>query len=80
MINKYVQKILVEKTNIVNYFMKNGLMYYNGLIIVCKKYYKHKAFILNVNFKYAIKSYGNFKLDEKTQYNKKIIEKNKINE
>ena len=35
--------------------MKNGLMYYNGLIIVCKKYYKHKDFILNVNFKYVIK-------------------------
>ena len=55
--------------------MKNGLMIYNALIIVCIKYYKPKDFILNVNFKYAIKSYGNFKLDEKTQYNKKIIEK-----
>ena len=65
MINKHVQKFLVVKTNNANYFMKNGLMYYNGLIIVCKKYYKHKYFILNVNFKYAIKSYGNFKLDEK---------------
>ena len=65
MFNKYVQKNLVDKTNIVNYFMKNSLMYYNGLIIVCKKYYKHKDFILNVNFKYVIKSYGNFNLDEK---------------
>ena len=36
MINKHVQKFLVDKTNIANYFMKNGLMYYNGLIIVCK--------------------------------------------
>ena len=71
MINKYVQKILFDKTNIVNYFMKNGLMYYNGLIIVCKKYYKHKDFILNVNFKYAIKRYGNFKLDEKNAIQQK---------
>ena len=39
-------------------------MYYNGLIIVCKKYYKHKDFILNVYFKYVINSYGNFTLDE----------------
>jgi len=28
MINTYVQKILVDKTNIVNYFMKSGLTYY----------------------------------------------------
>ena len=71
MINKYVQKNLIDKTNIANYFMKNGLMYYNGLIIVCKKYYKQKDFILNVNFKYAIKSYGNFKLDEKNAIQQK---------
>ena len=50
-------------------------MYYNGLIIVCKKYYKPKDFILNVNFKYAIKSYGNLSSMKKTQCNKKIIEK-----
>ena len=36
--------------------LKNGLMYYNGLIIVCKKYCKYKDFILNANFKYIIKS------------------------
>ena len=45
--------------------MKNNIMYYNGLIIVCKKYYRHKEFTLNVNFKYVIKRYGNFNIDEK---------------
>ena len=74
MINKHVQKFLVD------YFMKNGLMYYTGLIIVCKNYYKHKDFILNVNFKYAIKSYENSKLDDKTQYNKKNHRINNVNE
>ena len=30
-------------------------MYYNGLIFACKKSYKPKDFILNVNFRYVIK-------------------------
>ena len=40
-----------------------------------QKYDEHKDVILNVNFIYVIKSYGNFNLDEKMLYTKKIIEK-----
>ena len=71
MINKHVQKFLVDKTNIVNYFMKNGLMYYNGLIIECKKYYKHKDFILNVNLNMQLKVMEILSSMKKTQCNKK---------
>ena len=41
------------------------------IYIVSKKDHKHKDFLLNVNFKYAVKSYGNFKLDEKNAIQQK---------
>lgn len=54
-VNKYIHKTIKHPNDS---FEHNGIKYYKGLDIVCKKHYKNKNVRLYVNYTYKIESIG----------------------